>query len=108
MAIVSDGTQKFAIENATFDGLVVESYTLTSPSNRVDLNDGNGEPLGATTVPGREEVSLTVQVGGSSPTLAVGDSVTYDGNTIIVTSVDKNETQSDYQRLSVSGYVKTN
>jgi hypothetical protein len=108
MAIVSDGTQRFAIENVTFDGLIVESYTLTSPANRVDLDDGNGEPLGATTVPQRQEVSLTVQVGATAPTLAVGDEVTYDSNTIIVTSVDLNETQADYQRLSVSGYVKTN
>jgi len=108
MAIVSDGTQRFAIENATFDGLVVESYTLTSPANRVDLDDGNGEPLGSTTVPQRQEVSLTVQVGASAPTLAVGDEVTYGGNTIVVTSVDLNETQADYQRLSVSGYVKIN
>ena len=44
MAITSDGSQKFAIENATFDGLIVESYTLSSPANRVDLDDGNGEP----------------------------------------------------------------
>ena len=108
MAIVSDGDQRFAIENTTFGGLIVESYTLTSPANRVDLDNGDGEPLGATVVPQRQEVSLTVQVGSAAPTLAVGDAVTYDGNSIIVTSVDLNETQADYQRLSVSGYVKTN
>jgi|TARA_A100001015_G_scaffold38058_1_gene41887 hypothetical protein len=108
MAIVNDGNQRFAIETAEFDGLIVESYTLTSPANRVDLDDGNGEPLGATVVPQRQEVSLTVQVGSSAPTIAVGDAVTYDGNNILITSVDLNETQADYQRLSISGYVKTN
>jgi hypothetical protein len=108
MAIVKDGDQRFAIETPTFDGLIVESYTLTSPANRVDLDDGNGEPLGATVVPQRQEVSLTVQVGSAAPTIAVGDAVTYDGNNILITSVDLNETQADYQRLSISGYVKTN
>jgi hypothetical protein len=82
MAIYIRRNQRFAIETATFDGLVVESYTLTSPANRVDLDDGNGEPLGATVIPQRQEVSLTVQVGDSAPTIAVGDAVTYDGNNI--------------------------
>jgi len=108
MAIVSDGDQRFAIENPTFESLVVESYTLTSPANRVDLDNGDGEPLGATVVPQRQEVSLTVQVGSSAPSITVGEAVTYDGNNIIVTSVDLTETQADYQRLSISGYVKTN
>ncbi len=108
MAIVNDGDQRFAIETPTFDGLVVESYTLTSPANRVDLDNGDGEPLGATVVPQRQEVSLTVQVGSSAPAISVGDAVTYDGNNILITSVDLNETQADYQRLSISGYVKTN
>jgi hypothetical protein len=108
MAITSDGSQKFAIETATFDGLVVESYTLSSPANRVDLDDSNGEPLGSTTIPQRQEASLTVQVGDSSPTISVGDEISYDNNTIVVTSVDKNETQADYQRLSISGYAKLN
>lgn len=108
MAITSDGSQKFAIETAQFDGLVVESYTLSSPANRVDLDNGEGEPLGSTVVPQRQEASLTVQVGDSAPTIAVGDEVSYDGNTIVVTTVDKNETQADYQRLSISGYAKIN
>jgi hypothetical protein len=108
MAITSDGNQRFAIETPTFESMVVESYALTSPANRVDLDNGDGEPLGATVIPQRQEVSLTVQVGDSAHSIAVGDTVTYDGNSIIITAVDLTETQADYQRLSISGYVKTN
>jgi len=108
MAITQDGTELFGINTAQFDGMIVESFTLTTPANRVDLDDGNGEPIGSTIVPQRQEASLTVQMGATEAPPAVGDTVTYGAFSIIVTSVDLNETQADYRRYSISGYVKIN
>lgn len=107
MAITQDGTQAFGISSASFDGLIVESFNKTFTSNRVDIDDGNGEPIGSTTVPGRVEGTLTVQLGnGSVP--SVGAEVTYGGDTYVVTEPALAETQADYQRVNLSVYKKIN
>jgi len=108
MAIVQDGDQLFGIKTANFDGMVVESFSLTTPANRVDLDDGNGEPLGSTIVPQRQEASLTVQMGAAAAPPTMGEAVVYDLLTVIVTGVDLTETQADYRRYSISGYVEIN
>ena len=111
MAITSDGDQLFGITTADFGSgsLIVESFSRTGGSNRVDLDDGNGEPLGATVIPGRVEVSLTVQVGtAKSSDMAAGQEITYGGDTIIITEAALAENQADYQRYNISGYIKTN
>ena len=108
MAITQDGAELFAITTPTFDSLIVESYSLTTPANRVDLDDGDGLPLGSTIVPQRQEVSLTVQVGATLAAPAIGTIVPYGGVNIRLTSVDLTETQADYQRFSLSGYVSIN
>tara|TARA_R100000149_G_C5880307_1_gene145261 strand:+ start:5720 stop:6091 length:372 start_codon:yes stop_codon:yes gene_type:complete len=104
-----DGGQKFGFTEGTFDGFIVESYTETTSSNRVDIDDGNGKPIGSAVVPARIEVSLTVQYGQSSNgTFDIGDVINYDGNNIGITSVEAIEAQSDYVRMSISGYKLTN
>ena len=105
MAIIQDGLELFGINEPEFDSLIVESFSLTTPANRVDLDDGDGEPLGSTIVPQRQEVSLTVQLGitGAAPDL--GDVITYGSYRVRLTSVDLTETQADYRRYSLSGYV---
>lgn len=108
MAITQDGTELFGINTAQFDGMIVESFTLTTPANRVDLDNGDGEPIGSTIVPQRQEASLTVQMGAAEAPPGVGDTVVYGAFSIIVTGVDLNETQADYRRYSISGYVKIN
>ena len=108
MAIIQDGAQLFGINEATFSSMIVESFSLTTPANRVDLDDGDGEPLGATIVPQRQEASLTVQMGDADSPPAIGANVTYASHSILVTGVDLTETQADYRRYSISGYVKTN
>jgi|TARA_E500000318_G_C3560872_1_gene213348 hypothetical protein len=108
MAITSDGTQAFGLNTTTIDGFVVESFSTSFTSNRVDLDDSNGEPLGSTTIPGRVEFSATVQVGSGNTTPTIGGEITYDSSTFIVTEVSVEETQADYQRLSLSGYEKLN
>lgn len=108
MAITQDGDQLFGIDTPTFKSMVVESFSLTTPANRVDLDDGDGEPLGSTVVPQRQEASLTVQMGATVAPPAIGESVVYDTITVVVTSVDLTETQADYRRYSISGYVKIN
>ena len=108
MAVTPDGDQLFGFTTDSFKSMVVESFTLTTPANRVDLDNGDGEPLGSTIVPQRQEASLTVQVGSTQSPPAIGEDVTYGSYSILVTSVDLNETQADYQRYSISGYVKIN
>ena len=108
MAIIQDGTELFGINDTEFDGLIVESFSVTTPANRVDLDNGDGEPLGSTIVPQRQEASLTVQMGDADSPPAIGDTVTYGAFSINVTGVDLNETQADYRRYSISGYVKIN
>lgn len=108
MAIKADGDQAFGITTATFGGFVVESFTPTFTSNRVDLDDGNGEPLGSVTVPGRVEGTLSVQVGSGNTTPTIGAEVTYGSDTYIVTEVAVVESQAEYQRLNLSAYVKIN
>lgn len=104
-----DGQQKFGFTDGTIEGLIVESYTESKTSNRVDIDDGNGKPIGSAVVPGRVEVTATVQYGASgSSALKVGESITYDGNTIGITGVEFIEAQSDYVRMSITGYVLTN
>lgn len=108
MAITSDGSQAFGLSTATIDGFIVESFSKTFTAERVDLNDGDGEPLGSTTIPGRVEFSATVQVGSGNTTPTIGGEITYDSETYIVTEVSIEETQADYQRLNLSGYEKIN
>lgn len=108
MAITQDGSQAFGITTPTIDGFIVESFSKSFSSNRVDLDDGNGEPLGSVTIPGRVEVSLTVQVGSGNTTPTIGEEVTYNGEDIIITDVSVDESSADYTRLSLSGYLKIN
>lgn len=111
MAITQDGSQAFGISTPSFSGFILESFSKTSTSERVDLNDGNGEPLGSVTVPGREDVSMTVQVGSGNTTPTIGTEVASlgpDSDTVILTEVEVVEEQADYQRLNLTGYVKIN
>ena len=91
--IIQDGSQKYAIATPTFgsagNNYIVESFTRTDSSSRVDLNDGEGLPLGAVVVPGRVEVSLTVQVGGEDDTSRpkAGDAITHNSETVVITEV---------------------
>ena len=104
-----DGSQVFGFTDGKADDFIVESYTETTGSNRVDIDDGNGKPIGSAVVPARIEVSLTVQYGASSNTaFEVGDVLPYDGNNIAITSAEMIEAQSDYVRMSISGYKITN
>lgn len=112
MAIVQDGNQAFGITTTLVtpsDSFVVESFTKNFTSNRVDLDNGNGEPLGSVTVPGRTEISMTAQFGtATNATPTIGDELTYGSDTIILTEVNINETQADFIRLDLSGYIKIN
>ena len=108
MAIKQDGDQLFGIAVPEFDSMVVESFSLTTPANRVDLDDGNGEPLGSTVVPQRKEASLTVQMGAGVQPPVIGDEVPYGDVTVMVTGIDVTEAQADYRRYSISGYAKIN
>lgn len=118
MAITQDGSNKFGILTPTVTsnskGFVIESFSETKATNRVDLNDGNGEPLGAVVVPQREEASFTVQLGTTVTLPTLGESITYKPNgqtatvTYIITDVTVNETQEDFVRCDISAYRKTN
>lgn len=108
MAVTTDGSQAFGLTTASINGFIVESFSQSFTANRVDLDDGDGEPLGSVTVPGRVEFSATVQVGSGNTTPTIGAEITYDETDYIVTDVSVDETQADYSRISLSGYKKIN
>jgi len=116
MAISQDGTHKFGLIYPTATGVnltkgfILESFTRSDTSNRVDLNDGNGEPLDTVVVPQRKERSFTMQMGSSASHPRVGDLLTVDSGSsyYILTDVSINETQEDFVRIDATGYIATN
>lgn len=117
MAITEDGSNKFGILTPTVTsnskGFIIESFSQTKATNRVDINDSNGEPLGAVIVPQREEASFTVQLGTTVTLPTLGDEINYaptggSSVTYIITDVTVNETQEDFVRCDIAAYKKTN
>lgn len=111
MAIIQDGSHKFGVLAPTVTGALrtkgytVESFSTTKSSNRVDLNDGNGEPLGAVSVPQREEISLSLQMGSDNTLPAVGDPIEVAANEFyMITDVTVNETQEDFVRFDITAF----
>lgn len=119
MAITSDGTQYFGIEVSpvTISGntYVCESLNFNFSATRADINDSNGEPLGATIIPGRLEVSATVQMAATTtPANLVGATMTldtansdFDGD-YLLQDCSVAESQGDYVKMSINAYRKTN
>lgn len=119
MAITQDGSQRFGIQASpvSIDGtvFVCEGLSWNFTATRADLNDSNGEPLGATIVPGRVEVSGTLQLAATTTaTNLVGmlmtidvDDNNIDGDYLIVDSTSA-ESQGEYTKLSFNGFRKTN
>ena len=119
MAITADGTQAFGIQDSpvTINSVtyVAESMSFTYGSNRVDVNDSNGEPLGSVIVPNRVEGSATLQYAtGSTANPTIGQEMTLnstDGRnnaTYLLTEVGDAQTAGDYSKVSVSFYKKIN
>lgn len=119
MAITSDGTQSFGIQDSpvTINSIVYvcESASFTYGSNRVDIDDSNGEPLGSTIVPSRVEGSMTLQYAAADTAnpelgheLVLSASDGRNNTTYLLTEVGDAQTQSDYGKLSVSFYEKIN
>lgn len=96
----------------------MENATFTYGSNRVDINDSNGEPLGSTLVPNRVEGSATLQystdsaVTAPNPTIGqvmVTNSTNGRNNAnYVLTEVGDAQTQGDYAKCSVSFYEQVN
>lgn len=114
MSIIQDGSHKFGILDPTVTSVdltksyVVESFTTTKSSNRVDLNDGNGEPSGAVVVPQREEISMTLQIGSDSTIPSVGDPIFATSTFHLITDLTVNETQEDFVRFDVTAFKPAN
>ena len=122
MAITSDGTQAFGIQDSpvTINSItyILENATFTYGSNRVDINDSNGEPIGSTIVPNRVEGSATLQYSSDEfntvPNPSLGQEMitaTTEGRnnaTYVLTEVGDAQTQGDYAKCSISFYKKLN
>jgi len=122
MAITSDGTQSFGIQDSpvTINSItyVLESASFTFGSNRVDINDSNGEPVGSTIVPNRVEGTATLQYPTDSdttaPNPALGEVMVLattngrnNGN-YVLTEVGDAQSQGDYAKCSISFYEQIN
>lgn len=122
MAITSDGTQSFGIQDSpvTINSItyVLENANFTYGSSRVDINDSNGEPLGSTIVPNRVEGTATLQYATDSavtaPNPALGEVMVLDatngrnnGN-YVLTEVGDAQSQGDYGKMSISFYEQVN
>ena len=122
MAITSDGTQSFGIQDSpvTINSIsyVCESMSFTYGSNRVDVNDANGEPLGSVIVPNRVEGSATLQYSTdtavTAPNPTIGQEMVTaatnarNNSTYIITEVGDAQTAGDYAKCSISFYEKIN
>lgn len=122
MAITSDGTQSFGIQDSpvTINSItyVLEGASFTRSGNRVDIDDSNGEPIGSTIVPQRIEGSATLQYPTDSDTTAPNPTIgqefvtnTTDGrnnDTFVITEVGDAQSQGDYAKCSISFYAKLN
>ena len=117
MAISSDGTQAFGIESSpvTINSVtfVCEGLTFNYEGERKDILDSNGEPIGATTVPGLVTVSGTLQLatGTTSPNVrnqTMTLSGTRNDGTYRITDCSEAETQGDYVKVSFNGYKQIN
>jgi hypothetical protein len=122
MAITSDGTQSFGIQDSpvTINSIayILEGASFTYGSNRVDIDDSNGEGLGSTIVPNRVEGTATLQYSTDSsvtaPNPSLGQemvtSVTNGRNngTYVLTEVGDSQSQGDYAKCSISFYKKLN
>jgi hypothetical protein len=117
MAITSDGTQSFGIQDSpvTIDTVVYicESMSFSRGSSRADLNDSNGEPVGSTIVPGRVEGSGSLQLAAGATALPpVGAEMELTGGrnagTYLLTEVGDAQSQGDYAKVSISFYKKIN
>ena len=117
MAITSDGTQAFGIESSplTINSVVyvAEGLTFNFTGSRADINDSNGEPLGSTVIPGRVEVSGTIQLATSSTANDVrGQTFVLSGTradgTYLLVDCSEAQTQGDYVKVSFNGYKKIN
>ena len=117
MAITSDGTQAFGIESSpvTINAVtyVAEGLSFSYEGERKDILDSNGEPLGATTVPGFTTVSGTLQLatGSTDPNVrqqTMTLSGTRNDGTYLITSCGEAETQGDYVKVSFDAYKQIN
>lgn len=119
MAITSDGTQSFGIQDSpvTINSVtyICESMSFTYGSNRVDVNDSNGEGIGSVIVPNRIEFSASLQyAAGTTANPTIGQELvtsSTDGRnngTYLITEVGDAQSQGDYAKCSVSGYEKIN
>mgnify|MGYP003146367109 CR=1 FL=1 len=122
MAITSDGTQSFGIQDSpvTINSIayVMENATFTYGSSRVDINDSNGEPLGSTIVPNRVEGTATLQYATDTDVTAPNPSLGHEivtattnarnNATYVITEVGDSQSQGDYAKCSISFYEKVN
>jgi len=119
MAITSDGTQAFGVTSPLTINSVVfvcEGLSFNFTGSRVDINDSNGEPLGSTVIPGRIEVSGTLQLAADTTLSNVrGQEFTIDNSpdtsldgTYLITEASEAQTQGDYAKVSFSAYQKLN
>lgn len=119
MAISSDGTQQFGIDASpvTINAVVYvcESMNFSFTGTRADINDSNGEPLGSTVIPGRIEVSGTLQLAAGTTVSDVRQQsmvlTATNGSTsgtYLIVDCSEAQSQGDYRKVAFNGYKQIN
>ena len=117
MAIQSDGTQAFGIEASpvTINAItyVCEGLSFGYEGENKVIMDSNGEPIGATQVPGLTTLSGTLQLATDSTAPNVrGEEMVLTGTrndaTYRIISATEAETQGDYVKVSFEAYAQIN
>jgi len=118
MAIVSDGTQAFGVESPlTINAItyVCEGLTFNFTGTRADINDSNGEPLGSTTIPGRTEVTGTLQLAADTTesrvrgqTFVISATNSDLDGTYLITDCSEAQSQGEYRKVNFTGYKQIN
>lgn len=117
MSVTRDGTQAFGIESSPVEinaiTYVVEGLSFGYEGERKDILNSDGEPLGATTVPGFTTVSGTLQLAAADTAVDIRQqtmtlSGTRNDGIFLITDCSEAETQADYVKVAFNGYQQIN
>lgn len=105
MAITNDleGSATFGVSTAAIGGetFILEDIDISTASESYVQKDGNGEVTGQVIVPQHKSGSATAQL-RSNTVPSVGDVMTFDADTYILTEVGDARSNDSERKVSIS------